>query len=87
MKPSSGATGLVSVIIPTYRRAAEVRVAAESAFAQTWAAVEVIVVSDGPDPATRAALASLGPRLRYLELPKNEGPAAARNAGVAASHG
>ncbi len=83
----NGATGLVSVIIPTYRRPAEVRLAAESALAQTWTEIEVLVVSDGPDPETRAALQGLDARLHYLELPKNEGPAAARNAGVAASRG
>ncbi len=87
MSVPRGANGLVSVIIPTYRRAAEVRIAAQSALAQTWNEVEVIVVSDGPDPATRAALYGMDERLRYLELPANGGPAAARNAGVAASHG
>ena len=82
-----GATGLVSVIIPTYRRPREVRLAAESALAQTWNEIEVLVVSDGPDPETRFALQGLDARMHYLELPKNEGPAAARNAGVAASRG
>ena len=83
--PSS--TALVSIIIPTYRRPHEVRLAAESALAQTWAAIEVLVISDGPDSETRAAVETLDPRLRYLELPVNGGPAAARNAGVAASRG
>ncbi len=87
MTQRSGATGLVSVIIPTYRRPREVRLAAESALAQTWTEIEVIVVSDGPDPETRFALQELDVRLHYLELPSNEGPAAARNAGVAASRG
>ena len=85
--PDRGCAGLVSVIIPTYRRPADVRVAALSALAQTWSAVEVVVVADGPDPATRAEVGSLDDRLRYLELPENRGPAAARNAGVAASQG
>ena len=87
MTSTTGATGLVSIIIPTYRRPQEVRLAAQSALAQTWTNVEVLVVSDGPDPATRSSLEGLDARLCYLELPTNGGPAAARNAGVAASRG
>ncbi len=78
---------LVSVIIPTYQRSEAVRRAALSALEQTWGTVEVVVVADGPDLATRAALEGLDDRLRYLELPENRGPAAARNAGVCASRG
>ena len=78
---------LVSIVIPTYQRPEAVRVAALSALAQTWSVIEVIVVADGPDTATRAALEGLDQRLCYLELPQNCGPAAARNAGVSASRG
>ena len=81
------AKGLVSIIIPTYRRPAELRLAALSALAQTYTDVEVIVVADGPDPQARAAVADLDARLKYLELPRNSGPADARNAGVRASRG
>lgn len=86
-KPIVGAEGLVSIIIPTHRRPQEVRLAALSALAQTWPEVEVLIISDGPHPETRASVDGLDPRLRYLELPVNGGPAAARNAGVAASRG
>ena len=75
------------MIIPTFRRPEAVRAAAQSALLQTWSNVEVIVVADGPDAAAGASLAGLDPRLHYLELPTNQGPAAARNAGVAASRG
>ncbi len=78
---------LVSIIIPTFRRPQEVRRAAESALRQTWGNIEVVVVSDGPHPETRTSVEGLEPRLRYLELPMNMGPAAARNAGVQASRG
>lgn len=87
MSGNCGAVGLVSVIIPTYRRSREVRTAAQSALAQTWPEIEVVVVADGPDAETRAAVEGIDPRLRYLELAQNNGPAAARNAGVAASRG
>ncbi len=79
--------GLISVIIPTYRRPDCVRIAARSAAEQTHPQVEVLVISDGPDPAARAAVAGLGPRVRFFELPENRGPAAARNFGVERSHG
>ena len=78
---------LISVVIPTHRRPAMARAAALSALNQTWPEVEVILVSDGPDALTRAAVADLGQRFRYLELDCNQGPAAARNAGAQASRG
>ncbi len=78
---------LVSIIIPTFRRPQEVRCAVQSALRQTWDKIEVIVVSDGPHPETRASVEGLDPRVRYLELTRNMGPAAARNAGVQVSCG
>lgn len=82
-----GQPGLASIIIPTYKRPAEVREAALSALAQTYREIEVLVVSDGPDPEARAAVEGLDSRLRYMEMPRNGGPAEARNAGVLASRG
>lgn len=79
--------GLVSIIIPTYRRVPELRLAVESALKQTYTNIEVIVVADGPDPEVRAAMADLDLRLRCIELTVNSGPAEARNAGVRASCG
>lgn len=78
---------MVSIIIPTYRRVAEVKLAAESALRQTYTRVEVIVVADGPDAEARAALEHMDPKLRYVELAVNSGPAAARNEGVRVSRG
>jgi glycosyltransferase involved in cell wall biosynthesis len=78
---------LVSIIIPTFRRPHEVRHAAQSALRQTWRNIEVIVVSDGPHAETRTSVEGLDPRLQYMELPVNRGPASARNAGVEASRG
>ena len=81
------AFGLVSIIIPTYRRPAEMRLAALSALAQTYRDIEVVVVADGPDPEARAAVDGLDPRLLYVELERNSGPAEARNTGVRTSRG
>jgi glycosyltransferase involved in cell wall biosynthesis len=79
--------GLVSIIIPTYRRVPEMREAVRSALQQTYRNVEVIVVADGPDGEARAAVEGTDSRLRYLELEVNSGPAEARNAGMRASRG
>jgi len=82
-----GEPGLVSIIIPTFRRLHDLLLAVASALAQTHTDIEVIVVADGPDREVRDALTGLDPRLLYLELETNRGPAAARNAGVRASRG
>ena len=77
---------LVSVVVPTRARPASVVAAAGAVFAQSERSLELIVVLDGPDPASRMALSGLrDERLRLLELPKSRGAAAARNAGIAAA--
>jgi glycosyltransferase involved in cell wall biosynthesis len=87
IEATQGRCGLVSIIIPTYRRVAALRAAVASALAQTYRNVEVIVVADGPEPEARAAVEGMDPRLRYIELQVNSGPAEARNAGMRASRG
>ncbi|GAA1756242.1 glycosyltransferase family 2 protein [Luedemannella helvata] len=73
----------VSVVIPTRGRPDLVGRAVRSALAQTLTDIEVIVVVDGPDRVTAAALATIGDRrLRVLELPRRGGAPNARNAGV-----
>jgi glycosyltransferase involved in cell wall biosynthesis len=79
---------LVSVIIPSLNRPKPVSQAVKSALAQTMTALEVIVVVDGPDRATVDELKLIAdPRLIVMELPKNLGPAGARNAGIEAAKG
>jgi GT2 family glycosyltransferase len=77
-----------SVVIPTRGRPSLVRRAVTSALAQTAPSLEVIVVLDGPDGATDAAVEQVGDeRVRVVALPRRAGPGAARNAGVAAARG
>ena len=76
----------VSVVIPCYRQAHYLPTAVESALAQTYPNVEVIVVDDGSDDDTAAVAARYGGRVRYVRRP-NGGLAAARNTGFAASTG
>ena len=73
----------VSVVIPTRFRPELVTRAVRSALAQTVGNIEVIVVVDGPDPATSEALALItDARLRVVVLPQSGGAPNARNIGV-----
>ena len=72
---------LFSVIIPTYNRAALLREALDSVFAQSFTDYEVIVVDDGSTDETAAVVASYGSRIRYFQQ-QNQGPGAARNLGA-----
>ena len=77
---------LVSVIIPCYKQAEYLAAAVDSALAQTYAPVEVIVVNDGsPDDAEKVAL-SFGDRIVYIHK-ANGGLSAARNTAVARARG
>ncbi|SFG21081.1 Glycosyltransferase, GT2 family [Novosphingobium sp. CF614] len=79
---------LVSVVIPTFGRATLVCRAVGTALSQTMRDLEVIVVIDGNDPATRAALAAIGdPRLRVISHPTRRGAGAARDTGADAATG
>jgi len=81
---------LVSVVIPTRDRPDMVGRAVRSALQQTIAELEVIVVVDGPDLNTDAALKLIqasDSRLRIVSLPQNVGGADARNAGIEAAKG
>jgi glycosyltransferase involved in cell wall biosynthesis len=77
--------GEVSVIVPTYNRAARVVRAVESVLAQSYARCHAVVVDDGSTDGTAEVLAArfgANPRVRRLSQP-NRGPAAARNLALA----
>jgi glycosyltransferase involved in cell wall biosynthesis len=77
----------VSVIIPTYNRAALVKEAVASVLAQTWREFELIVVDDGSTDDTSEALAPYASRLRLWRRESRGGVSAARNTGIAAARG
>ena len=78
----------VSIVLPTYQRAALLGRSIDSVLAQSWDDFELIVVDDGSTDETGAVLASRGdPRLRVLRQDVNRGAAAARNAGIGAAAG
>ena len=81
-------TPVVSVIIPTTRRHDLVQRAIRSVIGQTIANFEIIVVVDGPNPETEAALAAISDeRLRVLVNQRSCGPGSARNRGAASASG
>ena len=80
MKPS------VSVIIPVYNGAAEVRRAIDSALAQKNCTVEVIVLNDGSRDETDSVLAEYGDRIRAVNQ-QNCGLSKTRNNGIALATG
>jgi glycosyltransferase involved in cell wall biosynthesis len=77
---------LVSVIIPTYNRAALVAEAVASVKAQTFRDLEILVADDGSTDNTAEVLATWED-VRVLRQPQRQGVAAARNRGVAAARG
>lgn len=86
--------GLVSVIIPTYRRSDTVARAIDSVLGQTYRKIECIVVNDNtPNDACSTALyQSLGKyegdrRFRFIEQETHVNGAEARNCGIRAAKG
>ena len=76
----------VSVIVPTYDRAAFVREAIASVLQQDYPDLELIVVDDGSRDDTPAVVRGFGAAVRYV-WQENRGVSAARNRGAAVSTG
>ncbi len=79
---------LVTVIVPCYNQGPFLRECLESVAAQDYPAIETIVVDDGSDEATRAAIAAAADAWPFtLITQENRGLSAARNAGLAQARG
>ena len=76
----------VSIIIPAYNQEQFVTQAVDSALAQTYPNVEVIVIDDGSTDGTRDVLANYGKKIKYIHQ-QNKGLAGARNTGILAAQG
>jgi glycosyltransferase involved in cell wall biosynthesis len=77
---------LVSVVIPVHNGGRTVARAIESALAQLYPAVEVVVADDGSTDDTREVVGRYAGAVRVVEQP-NRGAAAARNLGFRAARG
>lgn len=81
---------LISVIIPAYNSAAFLAEAIASVRAQAYQPLEIIVVDDGSTDHTAQVVQELGADIRadirYV-YQQNQGPAAARNTGLALAQG
>src|SRR5882724_3024199 len=81
---------LVSIIIPAFDAERFIEAALASATGQTLRDIEIIVIDDvsrDATPAIVAAAAGRDPRIRLIRQQRNQGPSAARNAGIAAATG
>jgi glycosyltransferase involved in cell wall biosynthesis len=78
---------LITVIIPTYNRAAWVAEAVASVLTQTYRDYELIVVDDGSTDGTLEAMASLEGHLQVFRRRQQRGVSAARNLGAASARG
>jgi glycosyltransferase involved in cell wall biosynthesis len=80
---------LVSVIIPCYNRETFIADAIDSALAQTYQNLEIIVVNDGSTDGTENVINGYlaNPRVRYIKHEKNRGIPAARNTAIRQARG
>jgi GT2 family glycosyltransferase len=69
------------VVIPTFNRAGDLRVAIESVLGQGYRPIEVVVVDDGSTDETAAVVGGFGPTVHYVRQ-ENQGVSAARNRGL-----
>ena len=77
---------LVSIIIPVYNGANYMREAIDSALAQTYKNIEVVVVNDGSSDDTDEIAKSYGDKIRYFKK-ENGGVATALNLAIKKSKG
>jgi glycosyltransferase involved in cell wall biosynthesis len=83
---SQAMTPTVSVVVTTYNQAAYIADTLASVARQTLRPAEIIVIDDGSTDSTPERIAEFRDRVTYVRQ-RNQGVAAARNAGVEAARG
>lgn len=78
----------ISVIIPTYNRAAQLTVAIKSVFAQTYQDFEIIVADDGSTDESRQIVNGFNDsRIKWISAKHSGLPGIARNKGIKKANG
>ena len=72
---------LVSVVIVTWERKADILVAVQSIYDQAYKNTEIIVVDNASTDGTADALRTIFPSIKLIILNRNLGAAAGRNPG------
>jgi glycosyltransferase involved in cell wall biosynthesis len=78
---------LISVVIPCFNDAKYIEQSVLSALNQTYPNIEVIVVDDGSNIETKAALRKIEPKVTKLITQENQGQSTARNVGIREAKG
>ena len=87
LRPSSSSP-IISVLLPTYNRAAMITRAIESVLGQEFTDLELIVIDDGSTDETPRVISKIADRrLRYIYFEQNRGNCAARNQGIQQARG
>lgn len=84
--PTNVTDPLISIIIPVYNGVNYLKEAIESALAQTYRHIEIIVINDGSIDETENIALSFGEKIQYLKKP-NGGVASALNLGISKMRG
>lgn len=84
----SGLAVTVSVVIPTWNSRATLRIAVQSALAQTIPPLEILVCDDGSTDGSEEVVRAFGdPRVRWIPGSRGGRPAIPRNRGIEVSRG
>ncbi|MEP7308820.1 MAG: glycosyltransferase [Acidobacteriota bacterium] len=85
--PAGRTWPLVSILVPSYNGARHLREALDSLLAQTYRAVEIILLDDASTDETPAIAAEYAGRISYVRQPANLGIYENVNAGIAQARG
>ncbi|MGA3117694.1 MAG: glycosyltransferase [Syntrophobacteraceae bacterium] len=77
---------LISVIVPVYNGVDFLEDALASIRKQNYCPLEIVIIDDGSTDGTASLAATMGQDIHWI-FQQNRGPSAARNAGLAVSHG
>lgn len=83
----ANAKPFVSIIVPAYNAEPYLAAAVDSALAQTYPTIEVVVINNGSSDGTADICRRYGARIVYIELRDNVGVSAARKIGIERSRG